>query len=95
MTIPPMQSMGAAMIIVQVISTSICTCCTSLVPRVMSEGAPNRPTSGLEKARTCSKTAPRRSRPRAMATRAPNQTAVIVATTWTRVMASISRRCGR
>ncbi len=37
---PPTIMIGAATIIVQVISTSICTCCTSLVLRVISEGAP-------------------------------------------------------
>ena len=31
---------GAATSIVQVITTSICTCCTSLVLRVISDGAP-------------------------------------------------------
>ena len=39
---------GAATIIVAPSTTSICTCCTSLVMRVMSDGAPNAPTSRLE-----------------------------------------------
>ena len=34
---------GAATAIVQAITTSICTCCTSLVIRVISDGAPNWP----------------------------------------------------
>jgi hypothetical protein len=38
---------GAATIIVQVISTSICTCWTSLVLRVISDGAPIWATSRL------------------------------------------------
>ena len=33
--------MGAETRSVQVISTRICTCCTSLVVRVISDGAPN------------------------------------------------------
>ena len=37
---PPTIMIGAATIIVQVISTSICTCWTSLVLRVISDGAP-------------------------------------------------------
>ena len=42
MTIPPTHMIGAATSIVQVVSTSICTCCTSFVHRVISDGAPNR-----------------------------------------------------
>ena len=34
------------------ITTSICTCCTSLVMRVISDGAPNAPTSRAEKSVT-------------------------------------------
>ena len=41
MMMPPTMVIGAATSIVQVISTSIWTCCTSLVLRVISEGAPN------------------------------------------------------
>ena len=37
---PPTIVIGAATSSVQVISTSICTCCTSLVMRVISDGAP-------------------------------------------------------
>ena len=43
---------GAAMAIVHAITTNICTCCTSLVIRVMSDGAPNLPTSRVEKSVT-------------------------------------------
>ena len=43
---------GAAIAIVHAITTSICTCCTSLVMRVISDGAPNVPTSRAEKSVT-------------------------------------------
>ncbi len=39
---------GAAIIIVMAITTSICTCWTSFVMRVISDDAPNRPTSRAE-----------------------------------------------
>ncbi len=68
---PPMLMIGVAMSIVQVSSTSICTCCTSLVVRVISDGAPNRATSRSENAPTRVKTASRTSRPNAIAVRAP------------------------
>ena len=42
---PPTAVIGAATSSVHVISTSICTCCTSFVMRVISEGAPKTPTS--------------------------------------------------
>ena len=71
MMMPPMHRMGADTSSVQVISTSICTCCTSFVERVISEGAPNRVTSCSENSPTRVNTAPRRSRPSAMAAFAP------------------------
>lgn len=71
MITPPTHMIGAETIIVNVISTSIWTCWTSLVVRVISEGAPNVPTSRAEKDCTRSKTAARMSRPSAMAVRAP------------------------
>jgi hypothetical protein len=37
---PPTAMIGAAMSIVQPMTTSICTCVTSFVMRVMSDGAP-------------------------------------------------------
>ena len=46
---PPTPVIGAATNIVATISTSNCTCCTSLVVRVINEGAPNWPTSRCEK----------------------------------------------
>lgn len=71
MMMPPTHMIGAETIIVNVISTSICTCWTSLVVRVISEGAPNCPTSRAEKLCTWSKTDLRMSRPTAIAVRAP------------------------
>ena len=60
----------APMAIVQVITTSICTCCTSFVLRVMSEPGPNFETSRSEKPLTLPYTSRRMSRPIAMAARA-------------------------
>ena len=68
---------------VQAISTSICTCCTSLVLRVISDGAPNCCTSRAEKPPTRWKSAARTSRPKLIAVRAPNHTAVTEQTIWT------------
>ena len=72
---PPTIMIGAATIIVQLISTSICTCCTSLVLRVISDGAPIRCTSRLENVPTRWNSAERRSRPNDIAVRAPTYTA--------------------
>ena len=68
---PPTHMIGADTISVNVISTSIWTCWTSLVVRVISDGAPNWPTSRAEKDCTRSKMAARTSRPSAIAVRAP------------------------
>ncbi len=89
MTIPPTAMIGAITSIVNVISTSICTCCTSLVLRVISDGAPKWPTSRAEKRPTWWKIRARRSRPAAIATPALNQVAVIEAAIWTSVTSSI------
>ena len=62
---------GAASSRVQVISTSIWTCCTSLVMRVISDGAPKWSTSRLEKPVTWWNRLRRTSRPKPMAARAP------------------------
>ena len=70
-TMPPTHMIGAITISVNVISASICTCCTSLVVRVIRLGAPNLPTSRAENVCTRSKIAARMSRPTAMAVRAP------------------------
>ncbi len=70
-TMPPTHMIGADTIRVNVIRASIWICWTSLVVRVISEGAPNCPTSRAEKDCTRSKTAARTSRPSAAAVRAP------------------------
>lgn len=69
--IPPTHMIGADTSSVNVIRVSIWTCWTSLVVRVISEGAPNWPTSRAENDCTRSKMAPRMSRPTADAVRAP------------------------
>src|SRR4029078_644402 len=99
-TTPPTHMIGAETIIVQVSSTSICTCCTSLVVRVINDGAPNLATARDENATTRWNTtaraprrwntAPRRSRPTPMPVRALTQTAVTVAITWTTLTVSIT-----
>ena len=62
---------GAATSNVQPINTSICTCVTSLVMRVMSDGAPTSPTSRAEKLVTLWNRSRRTSRPKLMAALAP------------------------
>ena len=68
---PPTHMIGADTISVNDIRTSIWTCCTSLVVRVISDGAPKCPTSRAENDCTRSNTAARTSRPSADAVRAP------------------------
>ena len=63
-----MTVIGAATGIVQAITTSICTCWTSLVMRVISDGAPNWLTSRAEKSVTWWNRSLRTSRPKLMAT---------------------------
>ena len=77
MMTPPIASIGAEIMSVADTCTSICTCCTSFVLRVMSDGAPNWPTSRCEKATTRWKRSPRRSRPIPIARREPKYTAMI------------------
>jgi hypothetical protein len=67
MMMPPMASSGAVTNIVAPIIASICTCCTSLVLRVISEPAPNCETSRSEKPLTRENTSARMSRPTPMA----------------------------
>jgi hypothetical protein len=74
-TTPPTPMIGAATISVQPSSTSICTCWTSLVSRVISEGAPNCCTSRVENDWTRWKISSRTSRPKLIAARAENHTA--------------------
>ena len=82
MITPPTIMIGAETAIVQAISTSICTWVTSLVLRVISDGAPKSCTSRVEKVPTRWNRAARRSRPRLIEVRAPNQTALTEQTTW-------------
>ena len=42
---PPMHMIGVETMKFSVISTSICTCCTSFVPRVIRVAVPKRPSS--------------------------------------------------
>ena len=90
MMMPPTIMIGAATSSVPAISTSICTCWTSLVSRVISEGAPNCCTSRAENVPTRWKIAARRSRPKPIALRAENQTAITEQTICTSETASIS-----
>ena len=62
-TMPPTIMIGAVTIIVQDIITSIWTCCTSFVVRVMSDGAPNWRPRGSRTSRPGGRSRPRRSRP--------------------------------
>jgi hypothetical protein len=62
-TTPAIMVIGAPTMIARVMKTSICTCWTSLVVSVMSEGAPNLLTSLEEKDSVLVKTASRMSRP--------------------------------
>ncbi len=89
MTIPPTHMIGAATISVQVITTSICTCCTSLVVRVISDGGPNRVTSRALNRSTWPNRVARRSRPNDIAARAPKNTAATEAAICTKLIASI------
>lgn len=90
MMMPPIASIGADTMTVADICTSICTCCTSLVLRVMSEGAPNWPTSRCEKATTRWKIAARRFLPIPIARREPKYTAMSEQTTCTRLTNSMT-----
>jgi len=90
MITPPTHMIGAATSIVQVVSTSIWTCCTSLVHRVISDGAPNRPTSRAENPPTRWKTAARTSAPKPVAVREPWCTAAIEHATCTTLTSSIT-----
>ena len=69
MMTPPIMVSGAMIITVSPSSTSICTCCTSLVLRVINDGAPKEPISASEKRSTRRNSEPRMSRPTDMAVR--------------------------
>ena len=88
--VPTTRVMGAAARIVSDITTSIWTCWTSLVIRVISDGAPNSPTSRAENPVTEWKMLARTSRPKAVATREPTRMAATLKMTWTIDTASIT-----
>jgi len=88
-TMPPTHMIGAPIISVHAMTTSICTCCTSLVVRVISEGAPYCDTSRALNRSTCRNRVLRRSRPNDIAARAPKNTAAIDPPIWTTLTASI------
>ena len=90
MKIPPTIMIGAITIRVHDISTSICTCWTSLVSRVIRLGAPKSWTSRCENEPTRWKIAARTSRPKPIAERAPNHTAATEQSTCTNATASIT-----
>jgi hypothetical protein len=70
-TTPPTMVMGAATNTVDDSSASSWTCCTSFVVLVISDGAPKWLSSRAENDSTRSNTAPRTSRPKPIAARAP------------------------
>ena len=71
MMMPPMAMIGAASVRLSIISTTICTCCTSLVERVISDGVPKWLSSACEKLSTLRNRRARTSRPKAMAVLEP------------------------
>ena len=89
-TIAPTIMIGAETIMVKPVRTSICTCCTSLVSRVISDGAPKCWTSRAENEPTRSKISARTSWPKPIAVRAANQTATTALSACTSAIASIS-----
>ena len=93
MTTPTTIMMGAPMRTARVMKTSICTCWTSFVVRVMRDGAPNWLTSRAEKSRVRVKTASRMSRPIPMATWAARNTAMTWQIVCPRATASMRREC--
>ncbi|OLT17879.1 hypothetical protein BJF80_00720 [Serinicoccus sp. CUA-874] len=95
MTTPPTAVIGAATSMTRVMKVTCCTCCTSLVLRVMSDGAPNSPSSREEKPRTCSTSPARTSRPTPMAVRAAAHVAPIWAMAWTALTPSMRLRRAR
>ena len=81
MMTPPMAIIGACSTTLSIMSSTICTCCTSLVVRVISDGAPKRFTSAWENFWTRRNREPRTSRPRPMDVLEPKYTDVMAAIT--------------
>ena len=71
--------------------TTVWTCCTSLVLRVMSEAVPKRLISTCENVSTLPKMAPRTSRPKPIATLAPQYTAMMAAALRSRVTPTMTK----
>ncbi|MNW56401.1 hypothetical protein D3C74_341130 [compost metagenome] len=90
MMTPPTSMMGAMTMMVKPMSTTIWTCWTSFVVRVMSDGAPSTPISCAENDWTRVKSPLRTSRPNDMATLAPKYTATIAQITCPRLIASMT-----
>jgi len=88
--IPPMIRIGAEMMSVRAMKTTIWTCWTSLVLRVISDGVPKRLISTWLKSWTLRKMAPRTSRPKPIAVIAPQYTPTIDARPTTTVTASMN-----
>ena len=88
--IPPTMRIGAEMITVSATKTSVWTCWTSFVLRMMRDAGPKRLTSAWEKRSTAAKIALRTSRPKPIATRAPKYTAATDASASAKVTTSIS-----
>ena len=87
---PPMIMIGAVTNRVSVIKVKTCTWVTSLVRRVINDGAPNWPTSRAEYPITVWNRSRRTSRPKPIAERAPKNVAATAKQTCTRVTASIT-----
>ena len=68
---PMTRVIGALMAMVPAMTTSICTCCTSLVIRVMSEGAPKGAHLSGREVGDLVEQGSRTSRPKLIATLAP------------------------
>ena len=74
--IPPTMRIGAETMMVRPMKTTVWTCWTSLVLRVISDGGPEPIDLDLARtSRPCVKIALRTSRPKPIATRAPQYTA--------------------
>ena len=89
MITPPTIRIGAEIMMVRAMKTSVWTCWTSFVFRVMSDAGPNWLTSTCENVSTFVKIALRRSRPKRIETRAPKNTASTDATPRSAVTPSI------
>ena len=88
--IPPMIRIGAEIIRVRAMNTTVWTCWTSFVFRVISDGVPNLLISTWLMLSTRRKIALRTSRPKPIAIRAPRKTPTIEASPTTNVTPSMN-----